>query len=393
MKKKRNLKSDKKNSLMLLYFIGLLLAISSALPAYIQSNFLNKFVSLEVLSLFFVIANTITIFCILAFPRLIRTLSNHFLSKLVLILYFLALLSLALTNSPLMALLSVILFTVANTLIWINMDIFVETFSDNSSTGATRTTYMTFMNLGWIIAPAISSQLIKISGYPVVFMIAAFLAIPVLLIIISQRDKLQDRVKYCEKKTIVAIKKTWENKNLRGIFFLALLLQIFYNSAVVYLPIYLHQILGIAWTELGLMFSIMLIPFLIFEIPAGIIADKYIGEKELLSLGFAIVVISLLLFFYVQTTSFWVWATILFCSRVGASLVEAMRETHFFKLVDAKDISYINIFRTTTPLGYIIGPILAISILAFLPINYIFLSVAILSLSSFYFIASIKDSK
>lgn len=110
-------------------------------------------------------------------------------------------------------------------------------------------------------------------------------------------------------------------------------------------------------------------------------------------MGFAILAISLLCFFLLKTDTFLIWAGILFFSRIGASLVEAMRETYFFKIIDAKDVGYINIFRTAAPLGYIIGPGLAMLILTFLPLNYLFLAVAIIMLSGFIFVASLKDTK
>lgn len=390
-KKKNNVTSNV--SLIILYFSGLILAISSALPAYIQSNFLNQFVSLQTLSLFFISANILTVFFIILFPNLIEKLKNFFLTKAILVIYAASLFGLSMANDPVSALISTIFFTVSSNLIWINMDVLVENFSQNSSTGKTRTIYFTFINLGWIFAPTLSSYLIGLGDYELPFLVAAFLILPVFLIFFYQSSQLKDSVAYSREKIKTVIKKTWHNSNLRGIFFVALLLQLFYSTAVVYIPIYLHQNIGIGWESLGLMFSIMLIPFIIFEIPAGIIADKYLGEKEILFLGFTILAISLLCFFLIKTNAFIVWASILFLSRVGASLVEAMRETYFFKIVDAKDVGYINIFRTAAPLGYIIGPGLAILILAFLPLNYLFLVMAIVMLSGFGFVASLKDTK
>lgn len=391
--KKQNSKFIKHSNLPLLYVLGLVLAVSAALPAYVQSNFLNKFVSLETLSLFFIIANALTVLCVIIFPQAIKSLSNFVTTKITIGLFGASLLSLSLVNGATSALWAIIFFTIASNLLWINMDILIETFSKNASTGTIRTVYFTFINLGWIISPTLSSWLINISGYQLIFVAAAFLTVPVFFVISRQKDNLKQEAKYHHEKFSSVLRNTWNNRNLRGIFFIALLLQIFYNTAVVYLPIYLHQNLGIAWSELGLMFSIMLIPFLFFEIPAGIIADKYLGEKEFLFAGFAILIISLFLFFFVKTTSFWLWSSILFFSRIGAALIEAMRESHFFKLVDAKDISYINFFRSSAPLGYVIGPILAVIILAFLPINYIFLCIAIITMSAFYCIYSIKDTK
>ncbi len=389
--KKTNLK--KRLSLIILYFLGLLLAISSALPAYLQSNFLNEFISLKSLGYFFMAANTITLFCILSFPKLIKKLSNFFLTKIVLIVHAVSLLGMVIANNPASALLATILFTVATNLLWINMDVLIETFSSNSSTGRTRTIYFTFINIGWILSPSLSSYLIKLGNYQLSFFVAAFLVIPVFLIFLYQGRHLKDKVAYSKEKLLTAIKKTWINKNLRGIFFVALLLQLFFSTAVVYVPIYLFQTIGIGWANLGIMFSIMLVPFLIIEIPAGIIADKYIGEKEILYLGFFILAASLFLFFYLKTDAFWIWTATLFLSRVGAALIEAMRETYFFKIVDAKDVGYINIFRTATPLGYILGSGIAIITLSFMPLNYFFLIVALISLSGIGFVASIRDTK
>ncbi len=222
---------------------------------------------------------------------------------------------------------------------------------------------------------------------------AAALAVPVFLVFLYQGRRLKDRVSYSQEPVRAVVKNSWKNKNLRGIFFVALLLQLFYSTAVVYVPVYLHQTIGLGWESLGLIFSIMLVPFLLFEIPAGYVADKYIGEKEILFSGFIILTISLFLFFYLKTNSFWVWATVLFVSRIGAALIEAMRESYFFKLVDAKDVSYINIFRTASPLGYILGPGLAMLILAFFPLNFLFLIVSFIMLAGLLFVFNLKDSR
>lgn len=390
--KKKPLKNTGAN-LSLLFFLGFILAVSTALPAYIQSNFLKQFVNLNILSLFFILANAGTILAILAFPRLIKKVSNYFLTKITLLVYGVSLLGLTLADTPAAALLGIILYTISSNLLWINMDILVESFSVNSLTGRIRAYYFTFINLGWIFSPLLSAYLISIGEYTMTFFVSAALIVPVFIIFYLQRKNLKDRVKYSKEKLNAVIKKMWNNKNLRGIFFLALLLNLFFSSAVVYIPIYLHEILGMPWQILGPIFSLMLVPFILVEIPAGIIADKYLGEKELLFAGFAIITGSLFLFYSITTPTIWLWAVVLFFSRIGAALVESMREAYFFKMVDAKDIEHINIFRATGPLGYILGAGLAILTLLFLPLQYLFLILAVIMLSSFFFIFSLKDTK
>lgn len=384
---------NNKQNLKVLYFLGFILAISTALPAYIQSNFLNQFVSLKILSLFFILANISTILSIIVFPGLIKKLSNYFLTKIILVVYGISLLGLTITNNPAAALINIILYTVSSNLLLINMDIFVESFSSNNSTGKTRALYFTCINLGWMFSPLLSSYLISQGSYTLAFFVSALILIPIFVIVLSHAKNLKDKIKYSKEKLITVLKKMWFNKNLRSIFFIALLLNLFFSCAVVYIPIYLHENLGMDWKILGPIFSLMLLPFILIEIPAGIIADKYLGEKELLFTGFAFLTFSLFLFYSITTPTIWLWAVVLFGSRIGAALVESMREAYFFKIVNAKDVDYINIFRITGPLGYIIGAGLAILTLSFFPLQYLFLILAILMLSSFFFVFSLKDTK
>lgn len=395
MKKPNHQPSPKALSkrLRLLYFLGFILAIATALPSYIESNFFQGFVSLRWVSLFFVGANAVTIVAILLFPRLIQRVKNYKAAKIVLGLHFLSLLGLMFSNSAISVFLSFSLLSAAISLIWINMDIFVEEFSNDSSTGRTRALYFTFINLGWILAPSLTSLLVDGGNYRSAYAAAALMLLPFYFIFSRQSKKLKDGIKYKETTILKTVKDVWNNHNLRGIFFLAFLLSIFYAVAVVYVPIYLHQTIGFSWSTLGWMFSLMLLPFIIFEIPAGWLADKYIGEKELLAFGFAILVASLLLFFGLDSKSPFVWAAALFFSRVGASIVEAMRESFFFKNVNAKEVSVINFFRTAAPLGYLFGASMGVIMLKFVAVPYLFLFLGIFLVSSFFFILSLKDSK
>jgi len=384
---------NKRKNLVLLYLLGLILAIANALPAYIQSNFLGQIFSLSWVSIFFASANLITVFAIIFFPKLIKKIGNIASTEIVLFLFIFSLLGMSLANHAIVIFIAFILLSVTSNLIWINMDILVESFSDDTSTGLTRTIYFTAINLGWIIAPSLSSYLIEIGDYYWVFIAAAICLVPFMAILIKNRHHLRDRGRYRTHPILPTMKKLWKKPNLRSIFFIALLLNLFFSSAVVYIPVYLHQNLGFDWSVLGIMFSIMLVPFIIFEIPAGWLADKYWGEKEIMGTGLAIIIIALFLFFVVREADPWLWGGLLFFSRVGASLVEAMRESYFFKIVSAKDVQYINFFRTTAPLGYLLGTILAIIIIYFYPLQYLFLFIALIMTSGFLFLYTIKDSK
>jgi MFS family permease len=375
------------------YTMGFVLAISTALPAYIQSSFLTQYISLELISLFFVATNIITAVAIGFFPHFIKKLSNYFSTKITIGIHGLALLGLATITNPILVIILFLLFTVTSNLLWINMDILLEAASADSKTGRIRTFYLTLTNIGWILMPIFSVYLVKIGNYALPFLISAALIIPVFFILLIKKDNLKIAKKYKQEKIGKSFKKLWANSDLKGIFIVATLLQLFYSGAVLYIPLYLNQNLGIPWSDLGWMFAVMLLPFAFFEIPAGYLADKYFGEKEIMSLGLFIIFISLVLFFFIETSTLWIWASALFMSRTGAALVESMRDTYFFKKVSANDVGYINLFRMTGPLGYILGAATASLFLIFLPLNYIFLIFAAIIIPGFYYIGSIKDTK
>lgn len=393
MKKVMRSEKQRHKSLNILYFLGFVLNLSIAIPTYINSSFIEKFIALKWVSLFFIAASLTTIFILSFYPGLIKRFRNYQVAKIVLGLNAVGLLGLAFASSALSAFLFFILLNVSSVLLVINMDVFVESFSVDKSTGRTRAIYFTFLNLGWVAAPLITSYILKDGNYRTIYLLAFVFLLPFYFVFTKKSKNLTDKIKYSSESPSQSIKKIFKNKNLRGVFFLALLLFIFYSLAVVYVPVYLHNVMGFSWSTLGIMFSIMLLPFVLFEIPAGILADKKLGEKEIFYLGFSILIISLLLFFFLKTKSPFIWGAVLFFSRTGASLVEAMRESYFFKKVDAEDVGIINFFRTTQPLGYLSGTILAMIILNFLPVQYAFLIAAAILLSSFYFLYTIKDTK
>ena len=380
-------------NLNILYFMAFFLALAGALPTYIQSSHLENFFGLSTVTWFFIMANLISILAILFFPRLIKKFGNYQITWSVSLIFILSLVGLGLSTHYILIFLFFILMQLAFNLIWINMDIFVESFSTNGSTGKTRTTYFTIINLAWIISPSISANLISLNNYSNIFLMASILVIPFLLIFLFYSRKIKTKIRYKKTTTIQTIKKMIKDPNLRGIFWLAMLLNVFFNTATIFVPIYLNKVIGFSWSQLGLMFSLMLIPFILIEIPAGIIADKYFGEKEMLYLGYIIMIICLCLLFTSTSTNFWFWSGLLFTSRIGAALVEAMRETYFFKKVCSKEIEKINLFRTAIPFGHLLGSIISLLVLFFLPVNYIFIITALVICSAFPFLLTIKDTK
>jgi MFS family permease len=187
----------------------------------------------------------------------------------------------------------------------------------------------------------------------------------------------------------------WKNKNLRNILSASFLLSFFYSWMVIYTPLYLHKDIGFSWEEIGIIFFVMLLPFVIVQFPLGRLADKKWGEKEILSVGFITLAISTGVIFFIDSSGIILWAVILFITRLGASAIEIMCDTYFFKKVSGLEANIISFYRMAGPAGYVIGPLLATLILSLVSgdIRFLFLILGVIMLFGLKFSLSLKDTK
>ncbi|KKR45873.1 MAG: Glucose/galactose transporter [Parcubacteria group bacterium GW2011_GWA2_40_14] len=162
---------------------------------------------------------------------------------------------------------------------------------------------------------------------------------------------------------------------------------------VVYVPLYLEKYIGFSWTEIGIMFTIMLLPFVLFELPVGELEDRKYGEREFLTIGFVIMGLSTLFISFITLKSFWIWTTILFITRIGASFVEISTESYFFKHVNQEKPDVISFFRITRPLSFIVGPVIATIALQFMPFQYIFIVIGICMILGAHYSLALTDTK
>ena len=111
----------------------------------------------------------------------------------------------------------------------------------------------------------------------------------------------------------------------------------------------------------------------------------------MLMLGFAITSFATLSLFYTNTHQVWLWAMLLFGTRVGAASIEVMSDIYFFKHIKPENEEFIGVYRSASPVAYIIGPLLAFAVLNLTPaFNYIFLILGVIMLYGVYLSSTIK---
>jgi MFS family permease len=278
------------------------------------------------------------------------------------------------------------------TLLILCIDVFVEHNSTNNDTGKIRSFYLTSINIAWFMSPWITGMILSDGEYWKVYFISALIMVAIIFMAFYNLDKFKDE-SYKEFKPISTLKEVWKKKDIKCILISNFLLQFFYAWMVIYTPIYLIRYVGFDWQTLGMVFTIMLLPFVFIEIPLGRIADKYIGEKEMLNVGFLITIFSVALIPFVSGKDFWVWAILLFTTRIGAAMIEIMTETYFFKKISDKNVNLISIFRSMSTIAYIITPIIVTISLVFLPFSYTFFVLAVVMIFGLKYSLAIKDTR
>lgn len=380
-----------RNAFLVIYLLGFLFAFQHAIPAYISSSFIETFAPEKLVGILYSIGSILSIIGLVKMPKVLARFGNYKTTVFLVLLSSFLLLGLAYfkTFTYIAPIFVVYISTIP--LIVICLDIFLEKFSDNEKTGAIRGSYLTVTNAAWVIAPLLAGIILTNGDYWKIYLIAALFLMVFLTIL---RPNLKDftDTPYLETSFWETIKTIFGKKDVRKIFAANFLLQFFYAWMIIYTPLYLHQHIGLSWKEIGAIFTVMLLPFVFLQMPAGRLADKIFGEKEFLSFGFVITAISTAAIFFIPGKNVFVWALVLFVTRVGASMIEVMTESYFFKHMNSGDANIISAWRRNLPTAFILAPILAFIILSFADYKHLFLILGAIMLYGLRYSLTLKDT-
>lgn len=373
-------------------FLGFIFSLHLALPVYINSTYFSTFADAKIVGLLYSAASAATLVSVLFFSRIIRFYGNYQAILLFLGIDAVSLGGLILFNDPWWIGLSFVANTAVIALVNLNIDIFLEHDTDNGHTGGIRGLYLTTVNSAWIMSPIIAGYIVTEGGYRSIYLSSLLVVVPIIFLLTHYFRNFKDP-EYKPLTIASSAAKVVHEKSLRNIFCANIFLNFFYGWMVIYTPIYLHQYIKLGWDEIGLIFTIMLLPFVIFELPLGRLADSKFGEKEILSLGFLIIAAFTATLSFVTVPSVALWALLLFMTRVGASMVEIMAETYFFKHIREKDSSILGVYRATRPVGYLLAPIFATTALFFVDFRYSFLVLGIVMLFALRYSLTLDDTR
>ncbi|MFT5179576.1 MAG: MFS family permease [Candidatus Paceibacteria bacterium] len=377
---------------IIIYILVFLFTLHFTPAIYINSSFLGQFLKANQVGYIYTIASILTIIGFIAIRPILSKYGNYKTLLALVLVEFIALLTLAFYKDPLLLIAAFIVSFMVTSIAFFNIDIFLENVSTNKDTGSIRGVFLTSLNTAFIIGPLMTGLVLTNGDFWKVYLLGAILLLPVIYILVRYLGSFHDP-KYKDIDFFKTAKKIYRNHDLYSIFSSGFILRFFYAWMIIYTPIFLHQHIGFSFSEVSFIIGIALIAFVLLEAPLGYLADKYVGEKEILTAGFIITALATTLMTFTTEKNFILWAVILFVTRVGASMIEVMTETYLFKKINSTNISIMGFFRIIRPFAYILAPTIASLLLLSIDLKYIFVVLGAIMLFGLRYSLTITDTK
>lgn len=381
-----------------------------SLTIYIDSSFLNDTIlrtpSLNNLALFkdperivgaiYMLASLMTIVALFMAPRVLRRIGNYRATLFAFLAHMLMLLLLSATQNGLFIIPLFVIEAALMSLLFFNLDIFLESYTKDEHTGVIRGIFLTVGSISWLLPPMLAGTIIENYGYSLAYFSGAIILIPALILLMVYMRNFKD-LTYDDAPLLPSRNDLSQNPDVWYGLACTFFLQFFYAWMIIYAPIFLHNHLGFSWSDIGFMLTLALTPFVLLPSPLGWIADKFIGERELLAIGFLLMAITSFMIPHLASASsaFLIWVMVLFVGRSGAATVESMAEVYFFKQIDGHNAGLMGYFRRMRPMAFIAAPLLASILFQFewFSFEMLFSVLGVIMLIALYFPLRLKDTR
>lgn len=383
---------NKRHLLHIAYFLNLFLGFYAFSIVYINSSVLERAWNEQMVGVIYALASIAAIGVVVLLPRILRRAGDVRTTMGAMALAIMASVGLAVASHPIAIALLFILHMACVRALLMDMDVFLEVTSENDETGVVRGTFLTIANTTLIISPLLTGILLQTTElYGRVYLFSAAVLIPALFILFFSFRHFRDPI-YHTTPLIKTFRSLVHYPNIKRIVYVDFTLRFFYAWMVIYTPLYLHNYIGLSWGSIGAIFTVMLIPFGLFPLPLGTLADRIYGEKEILIGGLGITAVATISLFFISSTAVIVWTVALLLTRVGAAAVEIMSETYFFKQVGPEQADIMGLFRGIEPFAYLAASIVAAVVLFIAPLPYLFPLLGLIVLTAIPAAVRLKDT-
>jgi MFS family permease len=282
-----------------------------------------------------------------------------------------------LSKSILVLALGAVFYIASRVLHYESSGIIISHSCSKKQLGKTEGLFYTVTNIGWVIGPLMGGFIAARIGVPLVFVFSAFfvlIGVAMFKNIVLKEYIHCNRTKETLKKTFTHLKDFFSNKKFLLAYFVSGGIALYWGIIYIYGPLYIIW-RGLPSYFVGIFLFAVAVPLVLLEYFIGRISDKY-GCKKLLILGYIILAFFALLAFLMSNVYLSLWFLIL--GSIGASLLEATKETYYFKVVKrSEEEKFYGSYRTHQDLFGTIGRFLGAIFLIFFSLQALFLLLAI----------------
>lgn len=366
-----------------IYLISFVFSFSVALTTYVNSSLLDKIFGDFYVGILYIIASAISLVTLGLVPKIVKKFGAYKLIITTLLVNVLASIILIKSHTQIGSAIGFFLFFPSIPLTYFCLDLFIEHFSVTNNTGHNRGLYLLAINSGWLFAPLIVGQIVMSGNFGPVYYFAQMVSFAALVLVLVFIKKYHDP-KYTRSSLTETLRGLGKKVQIKNAIKLNFVLQTFYAFMVIYTPIYLVNYFNLNWAQMGIIFSIMLSAFVMFQYPVGILTDnKKINNIKTLVFSLVLMVLTLIVFYNLKPSSPVILiGFIIFMTRVGAAIYESSVEYFFFSRSDDSNSNYISLFRDMSPLAYVIAPAVGTLIIKIMPLRNIFIVLAVFMLAA-----------
>lgn len=238
------------------------------------------------------------------------------------------------------------------------LDMYVsENTSHAHITGKVRGIFLAVSNISFVIGPIVGGLLIQIGGFPALYGVSAAFLIPFIAIVYERLPNIRELSHKHTHSIKSSLRKIWNNVQLREVFLAQSIYRKYSATFATYAGLYLTQVVNLSYIEIGIIFTAMLIPYVIVEVPLGKMLDSTWSEKTPAMIGFFIMAVMLTIISISGIPSIYFWVIVFFVLGIGGGMVELSIESYFFRHVSATSEEEVAAFRAVYPLAFLFGPI------------------------------------
>ena len=276
------------------------------------------------------------------------------------------------THLALMFVLIYAMIIASQDLIWFANDLSIKFFGRGQKLAFVEGQYYTLKNLGWFVGPVFGGYIISTFDIRTAFVFNTLLVACMLLYFIRRRSRSHDGLRYKASTHLTrGLKKFFSIRPLRGAYAVFFGLYAFYALNGIYLPLLLLD-KGATAATIGFIFSLSMLPFILFGYAFNTLAYHFRLEKIFFVLGFGIIAVTNYVIFTQDSIVAIALAAV--CGMIGASMIETLIHTYFLRHIKSDESEPLSIFRTAIGLAWLIAPLFGSVVIYFTDLQSVFVA-------------------